>query len=150
MDALIYNKIETEAQRIIEAVASAGLPVKIAETILDEPNYRIQVNLPENWTELYDVLIALVDVSGYDGDYVYAPFSSSSTSGQYITGPAAEWSTALIVYKHNNEFIYRGFTNVGTVITPGTADYFTVRYYNPARQFNTGSSIIVYGFKINT
>jgi hypothetical protein len=150
MDALIYNKIETEAQRIIDAVASSGSVIKVGETILEEPDYKIQVNLPENWSELYDCLIAVADMSG-GGDYVYAPFSASSASGSYITNPPSTWSTVLVVYKSGDNFMYRGFNNTGSVITPGTADYFTLRFYNSVtKQFDIGTRITVYGFKTNT
>lgn len=149
MDALIYNKIETEAQRIIDAVASVGCPIKVRETILEEPNYRIQVDLPENWSELYDCLIAIANMSG-GGDYVYAAFSQPGLSGPYISNPPDTWTTALIVYKSGNEFMYLGFSKTGSVITPGTTDYFTLRYYNSAYNFNIGTSLTVYGFKTNT
>lgn len=150
MDALIYNKIETEAQRVIDAVASSGSVIKVSETILEEPNYRIQANLPENWSELYDCLIAVANLTGYNGDYVYAPFSSTGNSGAYITNPSTSWSIVLVVYKVGTEFKYRGINITGSPITPGTADFFTVRYYNTQRQFNAGSSLTAYGFKIIT
>lgn len=158
MDAIVYNKVEEEANRIIRAIQQSGggggaFDVVQEVTISDDTTHRVQIDLPVNWQDTYNYIFMFAETPATytQREWIYIDFNGSNSLYNPLTLNSINFFRYNILYRDNNWYISKGTSteNYGIVIIPTGTDYIRFYLFNDSSYFKPGTKFSIYAAKIN-
>ena len=122
-------------------------------TVSESDVYKVKINLPANWNNIYDYIFILLDIQATPkSSWTYYKFNTESLSGLYnaLSSYGINFFKGIFYKRNNNWYQSIGTTtgSYGEVITPTGNDFICFPIYDSGVFYTIGSNFKVFGAKI--
>lgn len=147
MDAILYNKVEEEANRIIRAIQQSGGGGNfLTDLTLTENQKAVQIEIPDNAFTEYNNIGCLILVSAESSaDWFYASVNTTTTT--LYQGLSSQLPLAYAVLLTKTATAWQIVLSNGNRqdININTSNYLYVQMYASDKFFGIGSKFILIG-----